>query len=199
MSFDTEASLFPSFTRAMTLLSVGTIVECLVGRVAFSNGCKKRPVCCFRVMVALLSSHKLPFRCLDCFETWVTPADVCCASEHKDEIPKPSYGYAIRKHKPPCVSHGIIKVQKVTSQVLFSWNATASAHPPDQPASRPSSFTSAAPNMLPLTWPAAGSSVCSRRITKSHSSPVHVNEKQAPLWQSKASLSADSYRLPPPS
>lgn len=125
MSFDTEASLFPSFTRAMTSLSVGTIVECLVGRVAFSNGCKKLPVCCFRVMVALFSSHKLLFRCLDCFETWVTSADVCCASEHKDEIPKPSYAYAIRKHKPPCVSHGIIKVQKVTSQVLFSWNATA--------------------------------------------------------------------------
>lgn len=41
---------------------------------------------------------------------------------------------------------------------------------------------------------AAGSSTCTWRITKSHSSPVHVNERQAPLLSSKTLLSADSYQ-----
>lgn len=72
-------------------------------------------------------------------------------------------------------------------------------HPPPTPSqsvSRRSSFKLATPNMLPSTWSATGSSACTRWITKSHSSPVHVNETQAPLWSSKALLSADSYHLP---
>lgn len=72
-------------------------------------------------------------------------------------------------------------------------------HPPPTPnqsVSRRPSFKLTTPNMLPSTWSATGSSACTRWITKSHSSPVHVNETQAPLWSSKALLSADSYHLP---
>lgn len=133
MSFDTEASLFPSLTRAMMSLSVGTIVERLVGRVAFSNGYKKRPVCCFRVMVAFFSLSKAAIRMPWLF--W-NVGDVCwralCLWAQRWNL-QTILAYAIRKHKPPCVSHGIIKVQKVTSQVLFLWNATPSAHPATSP------------------------------------------------------------------
>lgn len=77
------------------------------------------------------------------------------------------------------------KVQKCKSQVLL--------HPPptpDRSAPRRSSFKLTSTNTV-----ASGSAACTRRITKSHSSPVHVNETQAPLSSSKALLSADSYHF----
>lgn len=128
-----EASLFPStlsLTHAVTSLSVGRIVEHLVGRVAFSNGYKKRPVCCFRVMVAFfLSSQKLLFWCLDYFETWVTSADVCCASEHKDETRKPSQCIQLESISLPVSLMASLKCKK--SQVKSSF--CGMPHPPPTP------------------------------------------------------------------
>lgn len=81
--------------------------------------------------------------------------------------------------------HYCSKVQKCKSQVLL--------HPPptpDRSAPRRSSFKLTSTNTV-----ASGSAACTRRITKSHSSPVHVNETLAPLSSSKALLSADSYHF----
>lgn len=57
-------------------------------------------------------------------------------------------------------------------------------------------FKLTTPNMLPSTWFATGSSACAQWITKSHSSPVHVNETRALLSSSKTLLWADCYHVP---
>lgn len=87
-------------------------------------------------------------------------------------LPLHSVFFPFRKYKPSLGSHVIIKVQKsqVNSSFVERWNLR-----PLPAKSGQASFKITAPNMLPSTWFGTGSLACTWRITKSHSSPVHVN------------------------
>lgn len=164
----------------------------------------RRPLCSppvalsgshFDAVVSVCVQRRRP-NALNCFEARLTSGDACCKSKHSDEIPQHAdmSAYPMRKHKPSSVSGSIIKVQRAASHAHFFGECRG-----PRPHPRPSAHQDTSVslwrrlNMLSRAWPAA----CSPRTTKSHSSAVHVNEAQAPLRPSKASLSADGYRLPP--
>lgn len=127
----------------------------------------------------------------------ITCDDGCPAAATEEGFTKIySQCIQIKQPEPSCVFHLIIKVQKSQVKSPFVECCTLQPPTPNRSASRQSSFKLTTPNMLPLTWSATGSSACTWPITKRHSSPVHVNETQAPLWSSKALLSADGYHFP---
>ncbi len=130
---------------------------------------------------------------LPCSKMWVTCVDVRCTTEHKYPEMCSFHCTQMREHKRPCVLHLIIIDLKCNSQKSSPpwWNATPSTH--SQPVCIKTVHFHI--NMLLSTRVVTGGSACTWRITKSHSSPAYVNETQAPLWSSKALLSADSYHF----
>lgn len=137
--------------------------------------------------------------CIQNFQTlhfwWLD--DVWWRSEYKRLSPKCILFHCIQitKCECPCVLHHIIGLKSKSHKSSPPlWNAAPSTHShPPSVASRRFRLTS--PNRLPSTRAAPGSSACMRYITKSPSSPVHVNETQAPLQASKALLSTDCYHF----
>lgn len=150
-----------------------------------SNTYKNWPVCGFGLwntfFLASCYSNALHY-----YKMWVTCDDFITSSIFIQNV-----FYSMKLWRK-LASNYWSKVQK--SQVLLC----GMLHPPPTPippltVSRQPSFKLTSPSMLPSTKVSTGSSACTKWITKSHSSPIHVNETQALLSASKALLSADSY------
>lgn len=178
--------------RMVTSLSVGSILE--QGNVTFSNTYKNWPVCgyglCVMNTVLLASCYSTA---LHHNKMWVMSDDVCIWTQASISRMYSSRCIQIRKHKPSCVLYLIIDLKCKSHRSSFV--ECCSLHPLSTALWRQSSLKWTSQNTLPSTSVASRSSACTQWITKSHSSPVHVNETQAPLSSSKALLSADSYHF----
>lgn len=131
------------------------------------------------------------------YQIWMTCDDLMM-SDRRVSLSKSfsSLCIQIRKHKRPCILHPIINLKcKSHKSRPPLWNSVPSTH--SQP---PVNCIKIVQFQIKNAKHAAFDQgcdwkLCTRRITKSHSSPIHVNETQAPLSASKALLSADSYHF----